>query len=378
MGFQNPNGTREGNNLSYDKGLFTQTANNAAQVFGTDVSAPQIGEQRQAVTGTDPNGAPIYSTVGAAVAAPTWQQAQTVQGQAAQASGAQMGAAQHAQATQAGAASMGTAQLDTAQADQTRAAQNQLAGSLQATANGQGPSVAQELLRQQTVANINNQASAAQSAHGAARLAALRNASMTGAQIQQTANSQATAARAQEIATAQGNLGNTLSTARGQDVSQASQNAQLAQQAGQVNSGYQQSTNQFNAQLGTQASQYNAGLDQAVAAQNATMAQNTGQYNANNLQNMSQFNAGAQNASNANFAQQQNAGNQGITTANLTAQTGTNTLNTQRGTNLINSEQNAADSIIGVDKKEQDASAEYNANKAKMSGGVASIIGSLL
>jgi hypothetical protein len=332
-----------------DKNNWRGTTDEAEQRLGNNIGAPQIGQQQNIVVGTDPNGEPIYASTGASVAAPTWQRAQTASGQAAQATGAQAGPAQHAQAAQAGAASMGGVQLDTGQANQTREAQNQLAGSLQQTASGQGPSVAQELLRQNTAQNINNQASAAQSVHGSARLAALRNASMTGAATQQAANSQASALRGQEIASAQGNLGNVLGTSRGQDVTTAAQNAALAQNTGQVNSGYQQGANLTNAQLGTQASQYNAGLDQQTAAQNATLAQNSGQYNANNLQNMTLANVGAQNASNLNFAQQQNAGNLSLAQANLGAQQGTNALNTQRDTTLIGAQQNMAGALTGID-----------------------------
>ena len=325
--------------------------------------------------GYDPNGNPVYQQVGASVAAPTWQQAATQQGSASLATGAQAGPAPQAQFTGANAASMAGAQLNTAQSDQTRAAQSQLAASLQGTASGQGPSVAQEQLRQATAQDINNQASAAQSMHGAARLAALRNASMQGAQIQQTAASQSEGLRAQEIAAAQGNLGNVLGTSRGQDVTQASMDAQLAQQTGQINSGYAQAANLQNSQLGAQVSQYNAGLANQTNLANAQLAQQASQYNAGNLQNMTQFNVGAQNASNLAFAQQQNSGNLSLAQANLGAQLGTNQLNTSRATSLIGAQQNMAGALTDIDKTRYTGQLSTNAQNQQLTGNLLNGLG---
>ena len=243
-------------------------------------------------------------------------------------------------------ASFGGSQLDAAQANQTRDAQNQLSSSLTSTAAGQGPSVAQEQLRQSTAANINQQMSAAQSMHGTARLAAMRNAGMQNAAIQQQANSQASGLRAQEIATAQSNLGNVLGTQRGQDIGLASQNAQLAQQTGMTNSGYQQQANSLNAQLGQQTNLANAGFQQGS--------------------NMT--NAGAMNQSALAFAQQQNAGNLSLANMNLGAQTQTNALNTQRGQDLIMANQNAAAGQTGIAGTMYTGTGAYNASKAQMVG----------
>jgi len=262
-----------------DKELYEGAASMANQKLGGNVQGVQIGQR--VISGYDPNGDPIYAEYGPQVQAPTVQQSNVAT----------------AQANQANAASMTGAQLNTAQSDQTRNSQNQLAANLQATASGQGPSVAQDMLRQQTANNINNQNALAQSAHGTARLAALRQAQMTGAATQQTANAQSSGLRAQEIASAQGNLGNVLSSTRGQDVTTANQNAALAQQTGQINSGYQQEAGLQNATLGTQTNQ---------------------------------FNANSQNLSNQTFANQNNANAMNIATANQTALQNANTLNTQR------------------------------------------------
>jgi hypothetical protein len=346
LGFQNPNETQQGKDLQAQKGnavTWGSTADLANKTLGNNLGSPQI-------------------------AAPTWQQGQLHTGTASLANGAQAGPAPQAGLAQTSAASMGGVQLDQTQANQTRDAQNQLAGSLQNTANGQGPSVAQELLRQNTAANINQQNSAAQSMHGAARLAALRNASMTGAATQQTANSQAAALHGQEIASAQGNLGNVLGTSRGQDVTTAAQNAGLAQQTGQINSGYQQNANNLNAQMLAQNNQYNAGLGQQTNLANAQLLQNSGQYNANNLQNMTQFNTNAANVTSNNFAANANAGNLALANANLQAQQQTNQLNTQRGIANINAAQGAAAGQTGIDTTAYNGTLQYNQGKQQMVG----------
>ena len=306
--------------------------------------------QGTAQAATDQLGNPIAAPQFQQVA--PWQQAQVQQAQAQTAQAAQ------AQAAQAQAATMQGAQLNTAQSDQQLANQNALTANLQATAAGQGPSVAQEQLRQATAANINQQMAAAQSAHGAARLAALRGATWNNAATQQTANSQAAGLRAQEIATAQGQLGNNLGTARGQDITTATQNAQLAQNTGTLNSGYQQSANLANAQLTQGMNQFNAGNTQQANL-----------WNAGNQTQNSQFNAGAQNTSNLNFAQQQNAGNLSIGQANLNAGLNTNALNVQRANAYVGALQNSAQGITGIDNTLYGGAAAWNNQKQGIASG---------
>ena len=347
-GFTNPNDTEQGKALQAQKGdtvTWGSTANTANTRLGADINAPQVGSMAPVVVGTDANNQPIYGPSGNTVAAPTWQQAKVTPAQAYQ-----------MQAAQAQAEQMRGAQLDATQSNQARVGQNALVGSLQGTAAGQGPSVAQELLRQNTAANINQQQSAAQSAHGAARLAALRNAQMTGAATQQTANSQAAGLRAQEIASAQGNLGNVLGVQRGQDVTTANQNAQLQQQTGQTN-----------ATLGQQNNQFNAGL-----------AQGAGQYNANALNANSQFNSGAYNSAAQNYANQQNAGNLSLANMNLGAQMNTNQLNTQRGIAQVNAQQGAAQGQTGIDTTAYQGTLGYNQNKTQMLGQGPNAVGQAL
>jgi len=326
LGFQNPNSSGAGKALSGDKGLWSGVSTDANRIFGTDVTAPQAQ-------------------------APTWQKSTVTEADLAQMKAAQM------QAAQTQAAQMQAANINTAQSDQSRVGQEQLIGGLQQTAAGQGPSIAQEQLRQSTAANINQQTAIAQSAHGAGRLAALRNAQMTGAATQQGANAQASALRAQEIATAQSQLGNALSTERGQDVTAAQAQASLQQQAALANSGYVQGANQLDAQM-----QQQAGLSNATFGQQANLANMQG---ANTL---SQYNAGAANESSLQYAGAKNTGNLALAQANLGANLQTNALNTQRGNYLLGAELGAAGGQTGIDTTMYQGAADYNKQKQQMVG----------
>lgn len=326
LGFQDPNSSAAGKTLAGDKSLWSGISTDANRIFGQDVKAPTAQT-------------------------PQWEHAVTQNAQLAQMTPAQAAAAQ------AQAAQMTGATIDTGQSNAARAGQDQLIGGLQQTAAGQGPYVAQEQLRQSTAANINQQTAIAQSAHGAGRLAALRNAQMTGAATQQNANAQASALRAQEIATAQSQLGNALSTQRGQDVAQAQAQAALAQQTGMINSGYQQGTNQLNAQL-----------MQQNAQNNANFAQQAGLNNMQAANQMAQFNAGATNQAALQYSQQKNAGNLSLSEANLGSQLQTNALNTQRGQYLLGAEQAAAAGATGIDTTMYQGGIDYNKGKQQMIG----------
>jgi hypothetical protein len=335
-GFRNPNSSPEGAALQAQLGdtvTWGDTAKLAQGSLGYDMPTAQLG--------------PI-----------DWLKANVTNANAQQASAAP------AAAQQAAASNMTGAQLNLDQANQTRAAQQALTGSLQGTAAGQGPSVAQEQLRQATAANVNQQLSAAQSAHGAARLAALRNAQTTNAATQQLANSQASALRAQEIANAQSNLGNVLGQGRAADVNTALANANLAQQTGLTNAGFGQQANLLNAQLGTNTSQFNAGL-----------AGDTSRFNAQLGANTSQFNAGAANAAEANYASQANAGNQAAALANLQAWQNAQTLNTQRAQSNIAAQQGAAAGQTGIGTTRYTGTAGYDQSKRQMTGNILGNIG---
>jgi len=322
-----PNTTVEGQNLAAQRGnlqTFGGAADYAQQHLGNDVNLSPAQQQQ----------------------AQTYYSQQAHGDQASQMTIAQMQAAQ-----------MQGAQLDTAQANQARAAQQQLAGSLQQTASGQGPSVAQELLRQNTATNINQQNSAAMSMHGAARLAAMRNAQQAGAVTQQTAASQAAGLRAQEIATAQGNLGNVLGMQRGQDVTTAQQNAQLAQQTGMTNAQLAQQGALANAGFLQGGEQYNAGNRQAMTTLGMQQEQQNNQFNASQSTQNNQFNAGQ-----GNDLSRFNAG-LGLSQAQL---------NTQRQQAVTNAMMGSAQGQTGISSELYQGSAAYQQAKAQSSKDLAS------
>lgn len=310
-----------------DRALYNNAAVSATQLFGTPYGAEQIGVKPFLQAGT----------TGAGLT-----QAQT----------AQAGYAPAVRSTQ-----QQGVDLNAAQANATAAQQNQLAGSLQNTIAGNAPSVAQEQLRQATAANVNQQAAQAQSMHGAARLAALRNAQQVGASTQQTAASQMAAQRAQEIATAQGQLGNNLASQRGQDISQAGTQAQLAQTTATNNAGYQQTANLAN-----------AGYQQQTNLANAGYQQSANQFNAQNANQVSQFNAGAANQAAANYAQQYNSGNLAIGQANQQSVEATQTLNNQQNAQLIDALNANAKGQTGIDTGQFTAQTDYAKQQAQNSG----------
>ena len=303
-----PTNTPDAQRLKDDRDLYGALIFNATDRLGADINAPQAVN-------------------------PGWLMGQTRDAGVTNMDAAAMNAAT------ANAAQMNAAKMNMEQANQARLGQNQLVGSLQGTAAGQGPSVAQEHLRQATNANINQQMAAAQSAHGAARLAALRNASTNQANIQQQAASQSAALRAQEIAAAQANLGSALGMQRGQDITTAGTQAGLEQQAGALNAQMQQGTNLANAGFGQQAGLANAGFTQAANSQNAQAANAADAANAN-----------AWNQAQQNWAAQSNAGNLSLANANLMAQQNTDALNLQRAQAQFDAELRAMQGRADVSK----------------------------
>lgn len=293
--------------------------------------------------------------------APLWQQAGVTNATWANANANQAGIAQ------AGSASAAPVYMNQDQANSARSAQGQLIGNLQQTAQGLGPSIAQEQLRQSTNANINQQMAAARSMHGNARLAALRNASMIGAASQQQANSQAAALRAQEIAAAQGQLGNALSTQRGQDVTQAAQQAALEQQRALANAGFQQQSGLANAQLEQGANQFN------TAALNAMS-----QFNANSANAAQLANAGAANNAALAYAGQANSGNQAFGLANLNSMLQTNALNTQRQNAYINALLASQGGAAAMDTGIYNNADAWNKRKTEVVGGLANKAGEII
>jgi hypothetical protein len=140
--------------------------------------------------------------------------------------------------------------------------QSGLMSQLQSQANGQGPSVAQANFHAANDANMRQQLSLA--ASGGDSALGQRQAALNAANGQQ-ANAQAlVGARAQEQLNAQNQLGSLSTNARGQDLTKASDNANLGQSSNQFNASLGQNNNQYNATAQNSASQanMNAGLQQ--------------------------------------------------------------------------------------------------------------------
>lgn len=112
-----------------------------------------------------------------------------------------------------------------------RSNQQALIEQLQAASRGEGPSAAQAQLKSATDQNLRNALAMAASSRGNPALAA-QAAGRERAIISQTAANQSAALRAQEMQAARGLLGDTLQSARGQDIglAQSELQAVLAQQ----------------------------------------------------------------------------------------------------------------------------------------------------
>jgi hypothetical protein len=127
------------------------------------------------------------------------------------------------------------AQLNTTRADEARGGQQQLAADLLAASRGQGPSVAQEQLRQGAEKNLAGAVALTNSTRGMGGAAAAGQLQAARAQVGQQMASDAALLRAQEVTQARGQLGGVLGDVRQADLATASQQAQLEQQAGLAN-----------------------------------------------------------------------------------------------------------------------------------------------
>lgn len=146
------------------------------------------------------------------------------------------------------------------QANQTAQGQNQLAQMLFQQAQGQGPSIAQNQLKQATDQNIQQNASLLASQHGINPALAARQILQNQAAQGQQAAGQAATLRAQEQLGAQGTLGNVLGTQRGQDLGQALGQTQAGLAQVQGVGGLQQGQNALNVQNQQGTDQINAGV----------------------------------------------------------------------------------------------------------------------
>lgn len=239
-----------------------------------------------------------------------------------------VGAAPAQQATTA--QSQGTG-LDLANDNQFRQQQMGFANQLQAQANGQGPSVANQQFQLAADRNVAQQQSMAASQRGTAGALAGRQAMINSAGIGQDLAAQSAIQRSQEQLNAQAQLGSVLNQGRASDIGVAGQNASLGQQNQQFNAGATNNTSQFNATQGNAQSQFNAGLNTQTNLANAG-ATNQGriaQAQVNQQGNVASKYAGAQIAS-------ANINNQGAFARQVLGQLGTTdqgAFNNQNGTN---------------------------------------------
>lgn len=130
-------------------------------------------------------------------------------------------------------------QLNQSQSNAARAQTQSLADALAAQARGEGPSIAQNQLRQATDRSLAQTLAAAQAAPGNPVLAA-RNAMNQQAQINRGAAMDSAMLRNQEQLNAQGQLGSVLNSMRGQDLQAAGQNLASALQSRGQNMDYSQ------------------------------------------------------------------------------------------------------------------------------------------
>ena len=126
----------------------------------------------------------------------------------------------------------GGATIDQSQQGLSRDAQQNLLTQLAAQAQGQGPSLASEQLKQATNRNLAQQMAALASQRGGNTSLAQRGLSQQAALAGQDVASQSALLRAQEQLSAQQQLAGLSSQMRGQDIGLAQSQAELAQQAG--------------------------------------------------------------------------------------------------------------------------------------------------
>lgn len=120
--------------------------------------------------------------------------------------------------------------LNTSRADQFRDQQMALAGDLLAASRGEGPSVAQEQLRQGTEGNLAAAVAAANSVRGAGAAAGAGQLIAGRTNAGQQMASDAALLRANEMTQARGQLGQVLGQGRGMDLDTANANLQAQQE----------------------------------------------------------------------------------------------------------------------------------------------------
>lgn len=203
----------------------------------------------------------------------------------------------------------GGAQLDPMTGLPARNAQQSLLDEYGAAARGEGPSYAQETLRQGQDQNLQNAlriAAQGRGAPGMARYAAGQQAGDLGLQGAR----QAAMLRAQEIEAARQGLGQVAGQMRGQDFEQANANAQLRQQTGLFNTGQYNQGVQSDIDRLLQLLQLNSGYQQQANMQNGLGLQQYGALMSVNSKWTQEQNAAYQQMINQYLLAQQAASNQ--------------------------------------------------------------------
>lgn len=170
-----------------------------------------------------------------------------------------------------GPASAMAAQINTGQSDQMRGRQMGLADLLDAQARGTGgPSAAELQMRRGADQNVANAMGMMAAQRGSNAGAAMRQIGQQRAAIGAQTNADAGLMRAQEQMSAQNQLGQLLTGVRGQDMSMATGQAQLQQQAGLANLQSSVQQRAMNDQMVQYYTSAGMSLDQAkLAAQQA-------------------------------------------------------------------------------------------------------------
>lgn len=239
----------------------------------------------------------------------------------------------------------GGAQLNNAGDAQLAAAQAQSINSLNATANGQGPSVAATQAHQAAQQNISNQIAALGSQRGSSNPAlAQRMAAMGAGSANQQAAATGALGKSQEAIAAQNAVTSALSGARSQGQSQSSTQANLDQAAATANQNAALTGATTNANLAQSATTGNATAYNAASQQQAAMQQQE------TLQQASQ--------------------NQQTSLANLTANQQQNQLNDQVAGQAIASEQGQNQTDISNQVALQQELAQQQSTLAGLDTGV--------
>jgi len=174
---------------------------------------------------------------------------------------------------------MNAAQINRGEDQQVRSSQMGLIEALQGQANGTAPSLAEQQLKRSNEQTIASQMAQAASARGGNPAMAQRMAAQNIAGLQADAAGRAAELRIQEQTAARQQLTQALDSTRGQDVTVASQQAQLAQQAAQVNKTASDQAALAQAQLIQQAALANQG--EFGQTQRFNVEQDTGAQKAN-------------------------------------------------------------------------------------------------